>query len=224
MHSTVLKPCPMQQNGVGQNENIILLCIARCTRPLLGVKGYKLLDLISNNTFISRDVSFHEYIFLYTLSDLSSSPTQPFHFPFPPLYTDPLWFPTSTPTPSTYISTPPIPSSTSISAPPTPSSLPINISSPFAPESTTDPPPCRSPRICQLPVHLKDYMCQQVIADASSPSVSKVSFCLLCSFFLTPFSFLQTFIILSEKLSLHLFSKLPNHPLTPKLLSLMIGN
>lgn len=32
----------------------------------LGIKGYKLLDLQTNKTFISRNVVFHEMIFPYT--------------------------------------------------------------------------------------------------------------------------------------------------------------
>ena len=48
------------------------------------VKGYKVFDLKSHSVFISRDVVFHEFVFLYPSNSGSSSSAPSIPLPCPP--------------------------------------------------------------------------------------------------------------------------------------------
>ncbi|XP_073125519.1 uncharacterized protein [Henckelia pumila] len=50
-----------------QQQEPVISCIT-------GYKGYKLLNMDTNDVFISRDVSFHEYVFLFKENSSSSIP------------------------------------------------------------------------------------------------------------------------------------------------------
>lgn len=107
-------------------EKCVFLCYP------FGVKGYKLLDLISHKIFLSRDVSFQEHIFIPPSNTANAAPSNIFPtLPSQPPYTDPLWF-----------------NSFDLPSSPTPAS------------NTSPPAPLRRfTRTRKQLAHLKDYLC-----------------------------------------------------------------
>ncbi|XP_019240182.1 PREDICTED: uncharacterized protein LOC109220173 [Nicotiana attenuata] len=160
-------------------------------------KGYKLLDLHSKKVFTSRDVKFHEMIFPFATTPITS----PLFFPSYPFFPN---YPTTTETTSQNFPSPSTPSdhqpdSTDSFSPQTsdyspsssshPSASPnLAPSIPHSPMSPTPshtpqptipipPPPLRkSERISQKPTYLDDYVCNTIVlSDLTSSCFHHVS-------------------------------------------------
>ncbi|XP_075659255.1 uncharacterized protein LOC142629160 [Castanea sativa] len=170
-----------------------------------GIKGYKVLDLDSNSTFISRDVIFYEHIFPYNTNPHPSA-SYLNDFVFPHFASDSVFV--STPTWVSHCDTSPSSSSTTIPTnsilPDASSTLPLDIplddhlpsplSSPSpilvsadAP-STLDPPLLRrSVRNHHPPSYLSAYSCKSVSTKHLGLPMMFLEFVLLSSWSCFPF-------------------------------------
>ena len=164
-----------------------------------GVKGYKLLNLATKKTFVSRDVTFHETVFPFISSTYSSSPHSNITFPhlFPPLDTSqsalfdstsdsnidsvipqPLPnpdFPNSDPTPSFNHSSPTESTSPSCVLP-----LLVSNETPNPPNTALATLPSvpslrKSTRLSKAPSYLQDYKCSTIINDQFNHSIKSGS-------------------------------------------------
>jgi hypothetical protein len=143
-----------------------------------GTKGYKLLDLSTNQCFVSRDVVFHESIFPFhnstslinphsSLDSVSDSSCHPFSFASPPNIPSSSTLPCdSTPTPQEPHNTP------SASSP-----LPVSPTSDSSVSSSDSPvtphlPIRQSSRIVKPPSYLQDYHCSLASSLPSSDIAS----------------------------------------------------
>jgi hypothetical protein len=125
----------------------------------VGVKGYKLYDLISKSFFISRDVQFHETIFPFALSH-----SEPIHSPSPDLV---LPLPSSDFAPSSLVS--------DISSSSIPPNFFVPISSSPSPISHPPEPARKSSRLKNRPGYLQDYHCHLATSSGSPSGLSPSS-------------------------------------------------
>ncbi|XP_012857659.1 PREDICTED: uncharacterized protein LOC105976934 [Erythranthe guttata] len=121
-----------------------------------GIKGYKLLDLVSHKVFISRDVIFHENIYPFTNKSSSSEFISTDFSPLPPsvipsFHHDSI----SEPYPSVSVSVPPISS---------PSNMPVV--QPIVPLR-------KSSRHIKPPTYLSDFKCNAVTTSTPLYPISK---------------------------------------------------
>ena len=155
-----------------------------------GVKGYKLLDLETNDTFLSRNVTFHEYIFPFnTPTNLSSDTISPLvQQQNKPCYSstlDPLNIIHTSFDPVTNISCSPskfadlspntavLPETCDISIPhhhsPSGPSFSNHSHSPISTSSPPHIPIRKSSRMKQAPKYLQDFHCQLVSLNSPNP-------------------------------------------------------
>lgn len=137
-------------------------------------KGYRLLNLLTNEVFVSRDVKWFENILPYTLSHAQLHhiiPSSTEHKTHPP----PTWEDSSDDEPDN-ITPPPIP-------PDTPPSASIDTSPSSSSESTLSPPPQirKSNRNTYPPSWLKDY-----VTPISNLSITPVHPQFTCFFIHSP--------------------------------------
>lgn len=147
----------------------------------LGKKGYELFNLSTRQVFVSRDVIFHEHLFPFDASTLSSLG------PSPRISSSHVDFSNST----DLVSSPSNSSPAHSDSPSSPSdSIPSPISSPSAsilslisstlvapPVQTLSPliqPIRKSARTHQPPAHLADFVCDLSPSLASSSSLSSI--------------------------------------------------
>ncbi|KAF9668917.1 hypothetical protein SADUNF_Sadunf14G0053300 [Salix dunnii] len=141
-----------------------------------GVKGYKLLDLESKETFLSRNVIFHEHHFPFsTPAEISLDAISPMVPQLQSLHTlNPL---TTDHTSFDSIDVSPTTASSPATCPPvdSPSILPLsdhsNSSIP-SPSTSTSPhhiPIRKSDRMKQAPKYLQDFHCQMAFFNPASP-------------------------------------------------------
>uniref|UniRef100_A0A2N9G1L7 Conserved oligomeric Golgi complex subunit 6 n=1 Tax=Fagus sylvatica TaxID=28930 RepID=A0A2N9G1L7_FAGSY len=147
-----------------------------------GVKGYKLLDLFTHQYFISRDVIFHEHIFLFKSLNPSidstsflMTPSASFdHFSIDSIVPPSIpnnTFPshtTSQPSPALSSNLPSSPLPKSSFSP----SLDISSSSPYV--SPVSVPLRHSTRISKALSYLQDYHCKLAISDPPTLSSSTI--------------------------------------------------
>ena len=154
-----------------------------------GVKGYKLLNLLTKKIFISRDVLFHETVFPFVSTTYSphSSLSLPHIFPSvsnEPDFTSPL-VPESFP--SSHIDISIDPCAPNPVAPPTETALPLptvphpSVSADLndlptasndspSPSLPSNPLLRKSARVSKPPAYLQDYKCNNVTCDDHAPS------------------------------------------------------
>ena len=133
-----------------------------------GIKGYKLLDLQSHTTFISRDVVFHESIFPFHSFTLpSDNTTFVFTKPLPNTLDFSIATPSpdvSAPSPSTIITQPATDDSVISTSNTTPTLIPLS-----------DHTLRRSTRVRRAPQYLQDFHHHQSSLAMPSQSLSKCS-------------------------------------------------
>jgi hypothetical protein len=121
-----------------------------------GVKGYKLLDLHTHQFLISRDVVFHEEIFLFkttsSFSDFSTFFSPSTHDPVYTSHTEEF----IVPSPHIPLINPSSPTSSNSSID---SSASSSHSDHDAPSSPISPPLRKSTRLTKQPTYLQDYHC-----------------------------------------------------------------
>jgi hypothetical protein len=133
----------------------------------VGIKGYKLYNLVSKYFIISRDVHFHETIFPFALSQHSSY--VPSQTVFPLVITDSASFPISSPSNISVDASPP---TISIPVPDIPNSVPV-LDIPISSSSSLPVVPSRkSSRLRYRPGYLHNYHCNLADSSSSSPRSS----------------------------------------------------
>lgn len=156
----------MLQLLLDRETNLLLVHVHAYSLAILnGIKGYKLSDLQSQTTFISRDVIFHESVFPFASHSFLPSPSSSSSV-IPSCLPD-----SDFPEPVT----PSLPPTDSISSP----SIPLH-SSDLAPIIPTSTPPelpvsiRKSSQIKRPPGYLQQYHCQLSASSDSSHPISSI--------------------------------------------------